>query len=41
MDQLIGSLAKEDMSRMDLAGMLRVLFRLNPKLLWGLKSLII
>lgn len=41
LNQLIGSLAKEDISKMDLPGMLRVLFRLNPKLLWGLKSLII
>ncbi|MBN1235446.1 MAG: NAD(P)/FAD-dependent oxidoreductase [Methanotrichaceae archaeon] len=41
LNHLIGSMAKEDMSKMDLAGMLRVLFRLNPKLLWGLKSLII
>jgi digeranylgeranylglycerophospholipid reductase len=41
MNQLIGSLAKEDITKMDLPGMLRVLFRLNPKLLWGLKSLII
>ena len=41
MNQLIGSLAKEDITKMDLPGMLRVLFRLNPKLLWELKSLII
>jgi digeranylgeranylglycerophospholipid reductase len=41
MNQLIGSLAKEDISKMDLPGMLRVLFRLNPRLLWSLKSLII
>lgn len=40
-NQLIGSLAKEDISKMDLPGMLRVLFRLNPRLLWSLKSLII
>ncbi len=40
-NQLIGSLAKEDISKMDLGGMLRVLFRLNPRLLWSLKSLII
>ena len=40
-NQLIGSLAKEDIAKMDLGGMLRVLFRLNPKLLWSLKSLII
>lgn len=36
---LIGSLAKEDISKMDLPGMLRVLFRLNPKLLWDLRHL--
>jgi digeranylgeranylglycerophospholipid reductase len=41
LNQLIDSLAKEDISKMDLPGMLRVLFRLNPKLLWGLRSLII
>ncbi|MCX6674139.1 MAG: NAD(P)/FAD-dependent oxidoreductase, partial [Methanothrix sp.] len=41
MNQLIGSLAKEDITKLDLPGMLRVLFRLNPKLLWGLKSMII
>ncbi|MDD2835769.1 MAG: NAD(P)/FAD-dependent oxidoreductase [Methanothrix sp.] len=41
MNQLIGSLAKEDITKMDLPDMLRVLFRLNPRLLWGLKSLII
>jgi digeranylgeranylglycerophospholipid reductase len=41
LNQLIGSLAKEDITKMDLPGMLRVLFRLNPKLLWGLRSLII
>jgi digeranylgeranylglycerophospholipid reductase len=41
LNQLIGSLAKEDITKMDLPGMLRVLFRLNPKLLWGLKNLII
>lgn len=41
MNQLLGSLAKEDISKMDLAGMLRVLFRINPKLLWSLKSFII
>ncbi|MGV8174304.1 MAG: NAD(P)/FAD-dependent oxidoreductase, partial [Methanothrix sp.] len=40
-NQLIGSLAKEDISKMDLGGMLRVLFRLNPRLLWSLKGLII
>lgn len=41
LNQLIGSLAKEDISKMDLPGMLRILFRLNPRLLWSLKSLII
>lgn len=41
MNQLIGSLANEDISKMDLQDMLRVLFRLNPRLLWALKSLII
>lgn len=40
LNMLIGSLAKEDMSKMDLPGLLRVLFRLNPKLLWELRHLI-
>ena len=41
LNQLLGSLAKEDISKMDLPGMLRVLFRLNPKLLWELRSLVV
>jgi digeranylgeranylglycerophospholipid reductase len=38
---LIGSLAKEDISKMDLPSMLRVLFKLNPKLLWDLRHLVV
>jgi digeranylgeranylglycerophospholipid reductase len=41
LNQLIGSLKNEDIAKMDLRGMLRVLFRLNPKLLWELKHLVI
>jgi len=41
LNQLIGSLKEEDISKMDLRGMLRVLFRLNPKLLWDLRHLVI
>jgi digeranylgeranylglycerophospholipid reductase len=41
LNQLIGSLKKEDISKMDLRGMLRVLFRLNPKLLWDLRHLVV
>ncbi len=41
LNMLIGSLAKEDISKMDLPGMLRVLFRLNPKLLWELRHLVV
>ncbi|MCJ7445044.1 MAG: NAD(P)/FAD-dependent oxidoreductase [Methanotrichaceae archaeon] len=41
LNQLISSLRNEDISKMDLRGMLRVLFRLNPKLLWELRHLII
>lgn len=41
LNQLIGSLKKEDISKMDLRAMLRVLFRLNPKLLWDLKHLVV
>jgi digeranylgeranylglycerophospholipid reductase len=41
LNQLIGSLKSEDISKMDLRGMLRVLFRLNPKLLWELRHLVV
>ncbi len=41
LNQLIGSLKNEDISKMDLRGMLRVLFRLNPKLLWELRHLVV
>jgi digeranylgeranylglycerophospholipid reductase len=41
LNQLIGSLKGEDISKMDLRGMLRVLFKLNPKLLWELKHLVV
>jgi digeranylgeranylglycerophospholipid reductase len=41
LNQLLGSLKKEDISKMDLRGMLRVLFRLNPKLLWELRHLVV
>ncbi|MDD3974640.1 MAG: NAD(P)/FAD-dependent oxidoreductase, partial [Methanothrix soehngenii] len=40
LNMLIGSLAKEDISKLDLPGLLRVLFRLNPKLLWELRHLV-
>ncbi len=41
LNQLIGSLKKEDIAKMDLRGMLRVLFRLNPRLLWELRHLVV
>jgi digeranylgeranylglycerophospholipid reductase len=41
LNQLIGSLKAEDISKMDLRGMLRVLFKLNPKLLWELRHLVV
>ena len=41
LNRLLGSLKKEDISKMDLPGMLRVLFRLNPKLLWELRHLVV
>jgi digeranylgeranylglycerophospholipid reductase len=41
LNQLIGSLKNEDISKMDLRGMLRVLFKLNPKLLWELRHLVV
>jgi digeranylgeranylglycerophospholipid reductase len=41
LNQLLGSLTKEDISKMDLRAMLRVLFRLNPRLLWELKHLVV
>lgn len=40
LNMLIGSLAKEDISNMDLPGLLRILLRLNPKFLWELRHLI-
>jgi digeranylgeranylglycerophospholipid reductase len=41
LNQLLGSLKNEDISKMELRGMLRVLFRLNPKLLWELRHLVV
>jgi digeranylgeranylglycerophospholipid reductase len=41
LNQLISSLKNEDISKMDLRGMLRVLFKLNPKLLWELRHLVV
>lgn len=41
LNKLIGSLKNEDISKMDLRSVLRVLFRLNPKLLWDLRHLIV
>jgi digeranylgeranylglycerophospholipid reductase len=41
LNQLIGSLKNEDISKLELRGMLRVLFRLNPRLLWELRHLVI
>ncbi len=41
LNKLLGSLATEDISEMDLRGMLRVMFKLNPKLLWELRHLVV
>ncbi|NPV63097.1 MAG: NAD(P)/FAD-dependent oxidoreductase [Methanotrichaceae archaeon] len=41
LNRLLGSLKGEDLTKTDLRGMLRVLFRLNPKLLWELRHLVI
>jgi len=41
LNRLLGSLKGEDLTKTDLRGMLRVLFRLNPKLLWDLRHLVI
>jgi digeranylgeranylglycerophospholipid reductase len=41
LNQLIGSLKNEDVSNMDLRAMVKALFRLNPKLLWELRHLIL
>jgi digeranylgeranylglycerophospholipid reductase len=41
LNKLIGSLKNEDISNMDLRGMLRTLFKLNPKLLWELRHLVV
>ncbi len=40
-NQLFGSLKNEDISNMDLRGVLRVLFKLNPKLLWELRHFVV
>jgi digeranylgeranylglycerophospholipid reductase len=40
-NQLFSSLKNEDISNMDLRGVLRVLFKLNPKLLWELRHLVV
>jgi digeranylgeranylglycerophospholipid reductase len=39
LNDLVGSLEGEDTSQMDLKTLLKVLFKLNPKLLWKLKDL--
>lgn len=41
LNRLLHSLMSEDTSKMDLRDMLRALLKLNPKLLWGLRHLII
>jgi len=41
LNQLLGSIKNEDISKMDLKGMLRVLMKLNPKLLWDLRHLVV
>jgi digeranylgeranylglycerophospholipid reductase len=41
LNKLLGSLAAEDISEMDLRGMVRVMFKLNPKLLWELRHLVV
>ena len=41
LNQLIGSLKTEEVSKMDLRAMLRALFKLNPRLLWELRHLIV
>jgi len=40
-NQLFSSLKNEDISNVDLRGVLRVLFKLNPKLLWELRHLVV
>jgi digeranylgeranylglycerophospholipid reductase len=41
LNQLIRSLKTEEVSKMDLRAMLRVLFKLNPRLMWELRHLIV
>ena len=41
LNKLLHSLLNEDTSKMDLRAMLRVLLKLNPKLLWSLRHLIV
>jgi len=41
LNRLMHSMKDQDISKMNLMGMLRVLVKLNPKLLWGLKHLIV
>jgi len=40
LNKLMHSIQSEDVSKMDLRGMLRVLIRLNPKMLWELRHLV-
>lgn len=40
LNSLVHSLEKEDISKMDLKGMLRALVRMNPKTLWELRHLV-
>lgn len=40
LDRLAESLQGEDISRMDTSGVLKVLLRLNPKILWNLRHLL-
>jgi digeranylgeranylglycerophospholipid reductase len=41
LNKLLGPLAAEDISKMDLRGMIRLMFKLNPKLLWELRQLVV
>ena len=41
LNRLLGSLKNQDLSKADLGGLLRVLFKLHPKLLWELRHQII
>ena len=41
LDKLLGPMATEDISKMGMRGVLRVMSKLNPKLLWNLRHMMV